>query len=203
MIKVEIDNEIFEMVDSYSEISIGQYIDIIKLSERKDDMNSYDVNMDVVSLLCTDNKKVDSLRKKLSQFSLSNWAEFSKLFEWVEDKNILDNIDLNKKTIIVKDKEYVIINDFDSEITTGEMSAFEMIIQKRKDLIALECSFGLLLRPVKNGVKSIFTMNVFNEIMDLKYDIKLIDVYSNISFFLVGGKGFSNQTSKVFSVVKG
>lgn len=199
MIKLEIDGQEFKIASSYEELSLGQYIDIIKQGESKESLTGNEADIRTIALLSDKPKELEQL---LWDFSIEDFKELVKHFEWVGNTAILEEFKAKtpKEFIEVDGKQYTIQSNF-NKITLGEQVSYEMMVGKsQSDFHALEIAFGLLLRPIGENNKPVkFSEEVFLEVIKNKYKVNMMDVYGTIAFFLHGEKT-STESTKRFSV---
>lgn len=199
MITITINDREFKVANSYDELSLGQYVDIMKLSE-KNIKNSTESDIEMISVLSDDK---DGIRPLLWEFNVSDFDELTKLFSWVADSDYLEHLKglKPKESIIVDGVEYGIISDFNKQMSLGEVISFETLIkQENSDHHKLEIAFGVLLRPIENGKLVKFSEDVFQNVIKNKYKVNMTDVYSVIVFFLSGGTKSTTRFTKAFSV---
>jgi len=201
MITLTINDKDYNIANSYEELSLGQYIDIIKVSESKVQLDSTAADIKVISLL---SDSPEALEKILWDFNMDDFKELLTHFTWVNDTTVLEKYkSLEPKQIIeIEDGNYTIINNY-NKLSLGEVISFETLLkQENSDLHRLDVAFGLLLRPVVDGKQVKFTQEVFDQIIKIKYKVKVIDIYASISFFLTGEKQSTTKNTKAFSIRK-
>lgn len=201
MIKLEVDGQEFSIASSYEELTLGQYIDIIKQGEAKEQLGGNEADIRTIALLSNSPKE---LEKILWDFSIEDFKELVQHFEWVGNTAILEEFKAKtpKASIDVDGKQYTIQSNF-NKITLGEQVSYEtMVAKSQSDFHPLEIAFGILLRPIGEDNKPVkFSEEVFLEVIKNKYKVNMMDVYGTIAFFLHGEKTSTKSTSR-FSVVK-
>ena len=191
----------FNIANSYEELTLGQYTDIIKIGESKIKLEGVKSDIQIISTL-SDNPK--ELSEYLWNIPQEDFNELVSYFDWVNDSNIIDtfkNLKLNP-IITIEDKEYSVITDY-AKMTLNEQSSFEEILKtvsEGSDLHKLDVAFGVLLRPMKDGQVVKFNLDVFDEVMNIRYKVKMIDIYSALAFFLSIEKKSSQKITKAFSL---
>jgi len=201
MITLTINETEFNIANSYEELSLGQYIDIVKIGESKIQLDSNASDIKVIALL---SDKPELLEKELYNLNLEDFKELLTHFTWVNDTSVLEDFKSMepKEKIIVEDKEYTIITNY-NKLSLGEIVSFETILkQENSDLHRLDTAFGLLLRPIEDNKMIKFTQEVFDSIIDIKYRVKMVDIYASLAFFLAGEKTSTIKSTKAFSIRK-
>lgn len=199
MITITIDEKDFKIVNNYNEMSLGQYIDVLKLNDSKIKLDGNAADIKIISIL---SDKPEELEKLLWSFNIEDFEELTKLFEWVADTGIIDYFKTIKPSekLMIGDKEYGILSDY-KKMSLGEIVSFETIIgQSQSDLHRFDIAFGLLLRPLVDNKIVEFTQEVFDEVIRQKYNVKMIDIYSTIAFFLRGENLSTTKHTKRFSI---
>lgn len=199
MITLTINEKDFNIANSYQELSLGQYIDIIKVSESKVQLDSNAADIKVISLL---SDAPEALEKALWDFDLEDFKELLTHFTWVNDTTVLEDFKAHdpKENIEVEDTNYTIITNY-NKLSLGEVVSFETLLkQENSDLHRLDIAFGILLRPVVDGKMVKFTQEIFDSIIDIKYKVKMVDIYAAIAFFLAGEKQSTTKSTKAFSI---
>lgn len=201
MITLEINGKEFNIASSYEELSLGQYIDIIKQGESKQQLEATDSDIKMICLLSDNPSELEPL---LWDFSVEEFKELTNEFNWVADTSLLEDLKKLKPLdkIIIDEKEYVIISNY-NKLSLGEVISFETILkQEQSDFHKLDIAFGVLLRPVEDGKPVKFTEETFLEVIKNKYKVKMVDLYAVISFFLSGEKMSTTENTKRFSIRK-
>ena len=200
MITLTIDDKEFSIVNSYNELSLGQYIDIIKIGDSKIKQDAIEADMNVICALCD---KPDELKDLLWSLDTEEFEELRSAFEWVRDDiNVLENFKTltPKESILIDGKEFGIISNH-NRLSLGEVVSYETLIsQEGSDFHRLEIAFGILLRPMVDGKMVKFTEDIFLSVIANKYKINMLDIYATISFFLSGEKISTTKTTKRFSI---
>lgn len=200
MIKITIDDKQFEIANSYAELSLGQYIDIIKLNDSKIKLEGNAADIKVISLL---SNKPDEISQLLWDFSLEDFNELVQHFAWVAETSVLDEFKAMKPLphLTIDGKKYGILSEY-NKMTLGEIVSFETIMkQEQSDLHRLDIAFGLLLRPMDDNNKILpFSQEVFDEVIKNKYKVRMTDIYATIAFFLSGEKAYTTKSTKRFSI---
>lgn len=199
MITITIDGQDFKIANSYEELSLGQYVDIMKLSDKKiENSNESDIEM-----ICALSDRPEELKPLIWKFSVDDFNQLTELFNWVADSSVLDDIKKlkSKEKLIVDGQEYGVITDFNKQMTLSEIISFETLLkQKHSDNHRLEIAFGVLIRPIIDGKLAEFTESTFNDVIKNKYKVNMIDVYSVIVFFSNGGTKSTTKSTKAFSI---
>lgn len=198
MIQITIDDKEFKIVNNYNEMTLGQYIDILKVSELKVKLEGNTADIKIISIL---SDKPDEIEKLLWSFNIDDFEQLTSLFEWVADTKIVEHFKTLKPTekLMIADKEYTILSDY-KKMTLGEIVSFETILaQQQSDLHRFDIAFGVLLRPLVDGKMVEFSQETFDEVIKEKYKVKMVDIYSTISFFLSGEKMSTTKHTKRFS----
>jgi len=202
-LNIEDKGKTFNIVNSYNELTLGQYIDIMKVSEKKL-ISNIEADIEIISVLCDDITKSNELKELLNDFDITDFEELKKAFEWVvtdiktmeEFKSITPN-----NSIFIDGEEYSLYSNYSKKMTLGEVISFETIMaQEQSDLSRYDIAFGVLLRPIKDGKPVEFTEEVFNDVISKKYKVKMIDIYAALSFFLSGEKISITKNTKRFSI---
>lgn len=199
MIRLEIGNKEFKIANSYEELSLGQYIDIIKLSEAKIKLESTAADVKIITLLSDNPTELEPL---LWDLNMEDFNELTESFNWIADNTILESFKNMKplQFIDIDDNKYGILSDF-NKLSLGEMISFETLMkQEQSDLHRLDLAFGLLLRPMVDGKIVKFSQEVFDKVIEIKYKVKMIDIYAVIAFFLSGEKKYTTNNTKGFSI---
>ncbi len=188
----------FKIVNSYDELSLGQYTDIIKLSESKIKLDGVAADIEMIALL-SDNPT--ELKDYLWNIPQEDFNELTSYFDWVADNTILDSYKnlKPKESVMINDKEFGVIINF-NKITLNEKVTLETILADTSDLHKLDVAFATILRPIKDGKLIPFNMEVFDEVIKHRYDVKLMDIYATLAFFLIGEKKLTTKTTKPFSI---
>lgn len=201
MITLEINGKEFNIASSYEELSLGQYIDIIKAGESKQQLEATESDIKMICLL---SDKPSELEPLLWDFSIEEFKELTGEFTWVSDQTLLEDLKKLKPLdkINIEDKEYVIVSNY-NKLSLGEVISFETILkQEQSDFHKLDIAFGVLLRPTIDGKPVKFTEETFLEVIKNKYKVKMVDLYAVISFFLSGEKMSTTENTKRFSIHK-
>lgn len=202
MITLELDGNEYKIANAYDELSLGQYIDIVKLGESKD---KFKYNESDIKIIATLSDKPKELEKALWTLNIDEFNELTPHFEWVGDTKVIDELKqltpLDK--IIVNGKPYGIISNH-NKMTMGEMVSLETLMaEEHSDLHRLHIAFGILIRPIDDKGNLVeFTQEAFDEVIDNRYNILMKDVYAAIAFFLSGETGSTIAPSKRFSIRK-
>lgn len=198
MIQLEINSRVFNIVSSYKEVSMGQYIDMLKITDAKLKLDQNVENMKMIAILSDAPEELETL---LWAFTLEDFAQLMPYFAWVNDKDASDMLLKAEpvKEMIIDDKKYSITTNF-NRMTMGEIVSFELILKNSSDFHRMEIAFGVLVRPVIDDCIIPFSQDVFDDIIKLKYKIKMVDIYAIISFFLSGEQTFSTSSTKAFSI---
>ena len=200
MITLVVDDKEFKIVNSYQELSLGQYVDIINIGESKIKQDAISTDMAVICALCD---KPEELKDLLWSFDTDEFDELRSAFDWVRDDiDILETFRQMppKESIEIEGKKYGIISNH-NKLSLGEVVSYETLIsQDQSDFHRLEIAFGILLRPIEDGKLAKFTEDIFLEVVKNKYKINMMDIYSTIGFFLSGAKVSTKATTKRFSI---
>lgn len=201
MIHLTIDNKEFKIVNSYEELSLGQYIDIINVGESKIKQDAIEADMAVI---CALSDNAEELKELLWSFDTEEFDELRGAFDWVRDDiNILESFKAlpPKKSITIDGEEFGVISNH-NKLSLGEVVSYETLIsQEQSDFHRLEIAFGILLRPIgPDGELVKFTEDIFLKVVANKYKINMMDIYSTIGFFLSGAKKSTTKTTKRFSI---
>lgn len=200
MIQLEIDNNEFNIVNSYNELSLGQYIDIIKIGDSRFNVDAIEADMEIIASL---SDRPEELKKLLWSFTGDDFDALRNEFEWVKtEAHILDDFKKvePKKSLTIDGKEFGIISNH-NKMSLGEVVSFETLMkQKDSDFHRLEIAFGILLRPIENGKLVEFTEDIFLSVIKNKYKINMVDMYATLSFFLSGDKTSITENTKRFSI---
>ena len=86
MITLEINGKEFNIASSYEELSLGQYIDIIKAGESKQQLEATDSDIKMICLLSDNPSELEPL---LWDFSVEEFKELTNEFNWVADTSLL------------------------------------------------------------------------------------------------------------------
>ena len=199
MIKLQINDKEFNIVNSYEELTLGQYIDIINVSESKVS-NSIDNDIKIISALSNNKEELNSI---LWDFNTEEFDELKEEFKWVEDNaDVLNEFKSlePKESLEIEGKKYGIISNY-NKMSMGEIVSFESLMKSASsDFHRLEIAFGILLRPIEDGKLVKFTEDIFLEVVKNKYKINMMEIYSTIGFFLSGAKISTKGTTKRFSI---
>lgn len=201
MIRLQTDDKEFNIASGYDELSLGQYIDIIKLNESREKFNDDEFDIKIISVL---SDHPEDLEKFIWTLNRSEYSELTKHFDWVADTTVIDSIKQlkPKPKLKIEGKDYGILSNY-NKMSLGEISTFEQLLkQEQSDFHRLDIAFGLLLRPMKSGKLVDFSFDVFKEVIDNKYKVKMNDIYATISFFLSGDQISTTDTIKRFSIHK-
>lgn len=201
MITLTVDDKEFKIVNSYEELSLGQYIDIINIGESKVKQDAIEADM---SVICALSDNAEELKELLWSFDTDEFDELRSAFDWVRDDiYILESFKQlpPKESIEIEGKKYGIISNH-NKLSLGEVVSYETLIsQEQSDFHRLEIAFGILLRPIGDDGKLIkFTEDIFLEVVKNKYKINMMEIYSTIGFFLSGAKISTKGTTKRFSI---
>ena len=196
MIQLEIDGKVYELAESWSEITFQQYIDIINIA--KEEINELEKAVKIVAFISND---PEACEQDLLKLGREDFEELAKWFEWTSKS--IDESKENKETVEIDGKKYKIKKDY-NKLTLGEMISVETLISNNKNLDPFEIAFGVLLRELdENGNEKEFNEDVFLHVVkELKSRVMLLDVYNHISFFLSGVQTSTTETSRGFSVRK-
>jgi hypothetical protein len=197
MIKLKIDEEEYILADTWEEVTFGQYIDILVINDNK--FNDLIKSIKIIAAL-SDNPV--SLEKALNKVTLDELSELTAIIEWVSsDFTEVANKSEKSDKFLIDGKEYVIKKNY-NKLTIGEMASLEELM-KTGLYNNQELAIAILLREVVNGVEKEFNDEDFYYVLtDLKYKIKLVEVYNYIMAFLNGEKTSTIKVTKSFSVVK-
>jgi len=203
MINLAVDNKDFEIVNSYDELTLGQYIDIMRVGD-KSFPSSMEADIEIISMLCTTKEKGLELKQLLFDFDFEDFNMLRESFEWVaKEVNLLEDYKKldPKESININGKDYGIISNFNKGMKLGEIVSYETIMaREQSDLHRFDIAFGIILRPIIDGKLANFTEDIFTEVLDNKYNVKMIDIYSALSFFLSGEKISTIKNTKRFSI---
>lgn len=195
---LEIDNKEYKVANSYEELSMGQYIEIIKQGE-SGRLDGYESEIEMITILSEDK----SIKDLLWSFNNDDFNELKQAFSWVMDVTIINDFENlpPKEFVLIDGKKYGIVSNYNN-MSLGELISFETLnAQTQSDLHRLEIAFGLILRPMdENGKLVNFSQDVFNEVISNKYNINMMDIYSAVSFFLSGEKKSTTGNTKRFSI---
>jgi hypothetical protein len=203
MITLTINNKDYDIVDSYEEITLGQYIDIIRINQQLSD-ESFKKDLEIVSILLNDKEKINEFKDILyNEISFEDYNNLLTWFTWVSEHEVIDKIKSikPKEYIVIDGEKYNVISKFNN-MSLGEISSFETLLQDQKDKHELEQAFIFLLRPMEGDKPVKVSMDVIDKVRSLKYKVKLIDIFSTISFFLSGGTSSTTENSPRFSIQK-
>lgn len=201
MITLTINEKDYNIASAYEEMSIGQYIDLIKVSETKVKLDTNAADIKVISLL---SDSPEQLEKALWDFDYDDYKELLTYFTWVNNTKILEEFKSQepKEYIEINDQTYKLISNY-NKLSLGEVISFETIMkQENSDLHRLDIAFGMLLRPVEDGKMVKFTQETFDSVIKNRYHVKMIDIYAALSFFLAGEKQSTTKNTKAFSIRK-
>lgn len=195
MINLEIEGKEFQLASDWSEITFGQYIDIINVN--KD--NSLNDLAKAVRIVAHISNKPEECESSLLELSKDDFESLAKEFEWTNKE--ITAIASEKETLEIDGKTYKIKKDY-NRLTLGEMISVEELISHNKNLDAFEVAFGVLLREVdENGNEKGFDGDVFNFVVTkLQSKVMLLDVYNYITFFLRGVQKSTTKTTKGYSI---
>mgnify|MGYP003552032036 FL=1 len=150
MIKLQINDKEFNIVNSYEELTLGQYIDIINVSESKVS-NSIDNDIKIISALSNNKEELNSI---LWDFNTEEFDELKEEFKWVEDNaDVLNGFKSlePKESLEIEGKKYGIISKY-NKMSMGEIVSFESLMKSASsDFHRLEIAFGILLRPLDSN----------------------------------------------------
>lgn len=198
MIKVTINNEDFKVCDSWSDVTFGQYINIL-IIQKDAGWSDLERSIKIISALSDRPKE---LEEYMFQMDVDDFEGFTEIMDWVkkdfeeESKNQpeIDSIEIDGRTFVIK-KNY-------NKLTLGEIVTLETML-KDGNYDYQEIALAILLREVVNGEEKKFNEEDFYEILNtLKDKINLLSVYKYITFFLTGVKTSTKNNIKGFSVQK-
>lgn len=197
MIKLKIDEQEFLLADEWSEVTFGQYIDILVIQENK--WSDLQKSIKIISAV-SDNPV--ELEKALQKVTLDDLGELTDMISWISKDFIeMTNKTESKDKFFIDGKEYVIKKNY-NKLSIGEMASLEELMKTGK-YHNQELALGVLLREVIDGKEKEFNDEDFYNILEvLKYKINLIDVYKYIVNFTNGEATSTIKVSKSFSVVK-
>jgi hypothetical protein len=139
----------------------------------------------------------------LWDFNVDEFNELTTHFNWVADTSILEHFKTlkPKEELDIDGKKYGILSNF-NKMSLGEIVSFETLLkQEQSDFHKLDIVFGVLLRPKKeDGTIEKFTEEIFVNVIENKYKVKMIDIYAVITFFFDGEKKSITKNTKHFSV---
>lgn len=200
MIVLEIDNKEFKICNSYEELSLGQYIDIIKIGESKMKLEGNAADIEIISIL---SDRPEEIKPLLWEFNIDDFNILTSHFAWVADTTVLEHFKSlkPKEKVDIDGKPYGIMSDY-NKMSLGEIVSFETILkQEQSDFHKLDIAFGVLLRPINDdGTVAKFTEEVFLDVIKNKYKVNMIDIYAVISFFLSGEKKSITKSTGRFSI---
>ena len=200
MITLQIDEKEFNIANSYEELTLGQYIDIVKVGESKIQLEGFNADIEIISVI-SDNR--DELKKILWDLNLDDFNELKQHFDWVADTSIIEGFKALKPLpkLDIEGTEYGILSNY-NKMSLDEVSSFETLLkQEQSDFHRLDIAFGVLLRPMVDGKIIKFSEEVFLEVIKNKYKVKMIDIYATIAFFFSGEMASTTKNTKRFSVL--
>lgn len=195
MINLEIEGKEFQLASDWSEITFGQYIDIININKDKG-LNDLAKAVRIVAHI---SDKPEECENFLLQLSKEDFEAIAKHFDWTNKE--ITEVASEKETLEIEGKTYKIKKDY-NRLTLGEMISVEELISHNKNLDAFEVAFGVLLREVdENGNEKGFDGDAFNYIVTkLQSKVMLLDIYNYITFFLRGVQKSTTKTTKGYSI---
>jgi hypothetical protein len=200
MITLQIDEKEFNIANSYEELTLGQYIDIVKVGESKIQLEGFNADIEIISTI-SDNR--EELKKILWDLNLDDFNELKGHFNWVADTTIIEGFKALKPLpkLDIEGVEYGILSNY-NKMTLDEVSSFETLLkQEQSDFHRLDIAFGVLLRPMVDGKIIKFSEEVFLEVVKNKYKVKMIDIYATIAFFFNGEMVSTTKNTKRFSIL--
>lgn len=199
MITLSINEKEYHINNGYKELSLGQYVDILKVGDSKINLDGNEAEIAIIAAL---SDKPEELKVALLDLTIEEFSELVSHFDWVKDVSILEEFKSmdTKKVLNIDDVEYGVMVDY-NKMSLGEIVTFETLLkQENSDFHRLELAFGVLLRPLVDGKIVKFSEEVFLEVVKNKYKVKVLDIYALISFFLSGEKTSTTKNTKRFSV---
>lgn len=201
MIQLDIDDKTYNIASSYEELTLGQYVDIIKMNESKIKLDTNEATVKIIAIISDQPKELEA---ELWKMNISDFTELTSNFDWIADTTVLQHIKelKQKEELIINGQPYGIISNY-NQMNLGEVISFETLMnQEQSDYHRLDYAFGVLLRPIKDGKLVEFTQEVFEEVMANRYNVKMIDIYATVAFFLSGEKISTINNTKRFSIRK-
>lgn len=202
MIIVNIEDKEFKIASKWEDVTFGQYINVLDI--KNDSFSNYHKSVEMVAAISNDREVIKPMLYALDINHFNELGEHLKFLSKPFDKEVKRvNKGKTSKKFLINGKEYVIKNDYD-KLTVGEMISGEILIQTNKNLHPLEIAYGVLFREVgEDGKPMEFSEEGFiHVITHLKDKVKLLDIYSYISFFLSGDKNSTTKPSQGFSIRK-
>lgn len=161
--------------DSWSEISLGTYQEIISIESKSDAGRLKDL---IFILTGKDISKVSTSELQV----INNALSFMQVLP--DEKNF-------KKVITINNVEYGLIQDFNS-ISVGEWIDMEELLKDKLD--NLHKIMALLYRPLISGVVQEYDANTLNARAEIFEEYMMIgDIYGTMVFFLITGMEFTKH----------
>lgn len=199
MLELIIKDKTFEIVENWTEVTLEQYFNFVRIKQIKD-IEPLDMSIKFLATLSNNPDEFESyLRKNLSIYELSDLCED---FTWINEDftEVCSKVE-SKKILEVEGKKYVIKSNY-NKLTLDEMSTYEMLTRDG-NLLNDEILFGIILRELdEHGTEKDFTMEMFEDILQLKEKIKMVEIFNYFSFFLRGEKESIQKNTKAYSVRK-
>lgn len=199
MIVLEIKDKEFELCSDWSEISLGQYTDVLAIWQDK--WTDLDKTIRIIASISSN--PTELLDILYNQMDMNDIKEISREIKWMDEDFKKSAKQLRDKNILEVDGiKYTIKSDY-NKLTNNEMIWCEEQL-KNPNLHAFEIGLAVLLRRIdENGNAQGFNTDFATEILTtIKYKIKILECYNYLDFFLRTGKKSSKKISKGFSIRK-
>jgi hypothetical protein len=194
MLNLTIEDQSFQLAESWSEITFSQYLDIINIL-KDEGLNELLKSVKIISYI---SDKPEECEAKILKISKEDFESLTTYFEWTNKK--IDEYATEKESLEINGKQYRIKKEH-NKLTLGEMVSIETLIEHNKNLDPFEVVFGVLLREVVDGKEKEFDEEDFIKIItELMDKVMLLDIYSHITFFLSGAQKSTSKISKGFSI---
>lgn len=191
MLKIELEiegtNQTFDMPESWSDITVGQYEQIFRID--RDKCNQVEYIVEVFNCLTKIDKEI------VYQFDIQDFKQITEMLSFTATP-IEDNM---KESIVIQDgdleEEYFLKKDFKT-LTMGESISIEALLEKHNHKLEqaisdLLCIFLRKKITTENGIQMLEPFK--NEFMlrsDKFKKVNIVDVYQLFVFFSTGSKQY-------------
>ena len=194
MVKInfEIDDEAkeFSVPESWSEVSVSQFMEIVKLQEGMEELNILQKTIKMVCIL------TNIPEEYVEMIPIEQFYKIRDLLEYTNEE-----VDSSPcESITIDGEEYFIKNEF-NQLTMGETITIETLMEGSKNVVSvfdeLLCVF--LRKKKENGKLEAFKSTFLQERKEIFGKAPISDMYSVLVFFSAGESslGANTQSSSV------
>lgn len=189
MITIQFLDKVYENIpESYSEMKVGHYMDILKIIEKKEEYkNEFDFSLDLLANLIGCEKKV---LLKLNRDEIYELTECFLYLKQTPNKKDFIRIEIGGR-IYGLTKFPLLVEE--------EISIETILTQGKKESEILHLLIAILIRPIESGDK-VIELDEWDDLQrraELFKDLYLEEVYGAVVVFTDGvKKSFSSNTAR-------